>query len=193
MSEQTAKTAGLPYASALRARDGGPEPDVPPPPLRIVEALLFAGGQPLSPERAASVIRGLSADGVRGLVDELNRVYHRQNRPYTIRSTEEGYVLELRPRHQAVVERLAGSPREARLSKAAVEVLSLIAFRQPATRADIDGQRGGDSGAIIRHLLRLGLVAVLPGPAYGTTARFLEVFGLQSLEDLPQTFDLQQI
>jgi segregation and condensation protein B len=181
------------YAAALRPRDGGPEPDVPPPPLRIVEALLFAGGQPLVLERAASVIRGLSADDVRGLVDELNRIYRRQNRPYTIQSTERGYVLTLRPRHQGVVERLAGGPREARLSKAAVEVLSLIAFRQPATRADIDGKRGADSGAIIRQLVRLGLVAALPGPAYGTTPRFLELFGLQSLDDLPQTLDLQQI
>jgi segregation and condensation protein B len=74
-----------------------------------------------------------------------------------------------------------------------VEVLSMIAFRQPVTRADIDGQRGSDSAAMIRQLVRLGLVAVLSGPAYGTTARFLELFNLQSLEDLPQTLDLQQI
>jgi segregation and condensation protein B len=181
------------YAAGLTPRDGGPEPDVPPPPVLIVEALLFAGGQPLTLERAAAVIRGLAAEDVRHLVDELNRTYRRQNRPYTVRSTEQGFVLALRSRHQGVVERLAGTPREARLSKAAVEVLSLIAFRQPATRAEIDGQRGGDSGAIIRQLVRLGLVAVLPGPAYGTTSRFLEVFGLQSLDDLPQTLDLQQI
>src|SRR5947209_4888161 len=134
------------YAAALRPRDAAPEPDVPPPPVRIVEALLFAGGQPLTPDRAAAVIRGLSAEDVRGFVDELNRNYRRQNRPYTIQSTEHGYVLALRPRHQTVVDRLAGGPREARLSKAAVEVLSLIAFRQPATRADIDGQRGSEIG-----------------------------------------------
>jgi len=183
------------YAAALRPRDGGAEPDVPPQPGRIVEALLFAGGQPLTPDRAAAVVRGLSADHVRDLVDELNRSYRRQNRPYAIHSTDKGYVMSLRPRYQPVVERLHGGPREARLSKAAVEVLSLIAFRQPVTRADIDGQRGADSAALIRLLVRLGLVAVLPGdgPTYGTTARFLELFGLQSLDDLPQTLDLQQI
>jgi segregation and condensation protein B len=181
------------YAAALQPAVAGPEPDVPPPPARLIEALLFAGGQPLTPDRAAAVVRGLSADHVRNLVDELNRTYRRQNRPYAIQSTEQGYVLALRSRYHAVVERLAGGPREARLSKAAVEVLSLIAFRQPVTRADIDGQRGSDSGALIRQLVRLGLVSVLPDSAYGTTPRFLDLFGLQSLDDLPQTLDLQQI
>jgi segregation and condensation protein B len=183
------------YAAALRPRDGGAEPDVPPPAIRIVEALLFAGGQPLTPDRVGAVVRGLAPDQVRDLIDELNRTYRRQNRPYSVHSTDKGFVLVLRPRFQSVVERLHGGPREARLSKAAVEVLSLIAFRQPVTRADIDGQRGSDSASLVRQLVRLGLVAVLPGdgPAYGTTARFLELFGLKSLDDLPQTLDLQQI
>jgi segregation and condensation protein B len=181
------------YAAALAPREGGAEPDVPPPPIRIVEALLFAGGQPLTAERAGAVIRGVSPEHFRTLVDELNRTYRRQNRPYTIQASEQGYVLTLRPRYGAVIDRLSGGPREARLSKAAIEVLSLIAFRQPVTRADIDSQRGSDSGALIRQLVRLGLVAVLSDSTYGTSQRFLELFGLQSLDDLPQTLDLQQI
>ncbi len=193
MSQESSKPLIRSYTAALQPRDGVAEPDVPPPPVRIVEALLFAGGQPLTPERVEAVIRGLLPDHVRDLIDELNRTYRRQNRPYAIHSTEQGYVLALRQRYQSVAERLTGAPREARLSKAAVEVLSLIAFRQPVTRADIDGQRGSDSAVYVRQLVRLGLVAVLPGPAYGTTARFLELFGLQSLDDLPQTLDLQQI
>jgi segregation and condensation protein B len=193
MSERPPETLIRSYAAALQPRDGVAEPDVPPPAVRIVEALLFAGGQPLMPERVGAVVRGLSSDHVRELIDELNRTYRRQNRPYAVQTTDQGYVLALRQRFQPVVERLTGGPREARLSKAAVEVLSMIAFRQPVTRADIDGQRGSDSAALIRQLVRLGLVAVLPGPAYGTTTRFLELFNLQSLDDLPQTLDLQQI
>jgi segregation and condensation protein B len=194
MSEQL-DAAGRSYAAALQPRGGIPEPDVPPPPGRIVEALLFAGGQSLAPDRVAAVVRGLSPDHVRDLIDELNHTYRRQNRPYAIQSTEKGYVLSLRSRYQPVIERLHGGPRETRLSKAAVEVLSLIAFRQPVALAEIDGQRGSDSAVLVRQLVRLGLVAVLPdeGLAYGTTARFLELFGLQSLDDLPQTLDLQQI
>jgi segregation and condensation protein B len=187
-------TPGRSYAAALHPA----EPAVPPPPpLRIVEALLFAGGQPLSAERAGAVVRGLTPEAFRALIDELNRGYRRQERPYTVRATEPGYVLTLRPRYRALAERLQGAPREARLSKAALEVLTLIAYRQPVTRADIDGQRGGDSAAAVRQLVRLGLVAVVPGggpeSAYATTARFLELFGLRSLDDLPRTDDLQQL
>ncbi len=187
------------YAAALRPPEAGADPDVPPPPLRIVEALLFAGGQPLTAERACAVVRGLEPDHFRAIIDTLNRDYRRQARPYAVNATEQGYVLALRPRYQGLADRLSGAPREARLSKAAVDVLALIAFRQPVTRAEIDSQRGSDSGAVVRQLVRLGLVAVQPGPgggpsvAYGTTARFLELFHLRSLDDLPQTDDLQQL
>src|SRR5436305_463173 len=106
MDEQPdSQPLGRSYAAALQPRDGVPEPDVPPPPVRIVEALLFAGGQPLTPDRVAAAVRGLAPDHVRDLVDELNRTYRRQGRPYAIQSTERGYVLALRPRYQAVAER----------------------------------------------------------------------------------------
>ena len=190
-------TLGRSYAAALREPEAGADPAVPPPPVRIVEALLFAGGQPLTAERAAAVVRGLTPELFQETIDELSRAYRRQDRPYAIRATDAGFVLALRPRYQALAERLTGGPREARLSKAAVEVLSLVAYRQPVTRAEIDSQRGHDSGALVRQLVRLGLVAVQPGagpePAYGTTARFLELFGLHSLDDLPQTLDWQQL
>jgi segregation and condensation protein B len=172
---------------------------VPPLPLRIVEALLFAGGQPLTAERVGAVVRGLTPEMFRDLIDELNRTYRRQERPYTVQATEPGYVLTLRPRFRVLAERLRGAPREARLSKAAREVLALIAYQQPVRRAALDGQRGADSGAAVRQLVRLGLVAVVPAAdggtesAYGTTARFLELFGLRSLDDLPQTDDWQQL
>jgi segregation and condensation protein B len=192
------ESPGRVYAVALREPEAGADPAVPPPPVRIVEALLFAGGQPLTAARAGAVVRGLTPELFQEVIDELSRAYRRQDRPYTIQATEQGHVLALRPRYQALAERLSGGPREARLSKAAVEVLSLIAYRQPVTRAAIDSQRGSDSGALVRQLVRLGLVVVLPGEggresAYGTTARFLELFGLRSLDDLPQTLDLQQI
>ena len=189
------------YAAALgpaQDADAPAEPAAtPPPPHRIVEALLFAGGQPLTAGRAAAAVTGLPADEFQRAVDTLSRDYRRQNRPYAILATDQGYVLALKPRYQGLVERLAGAPREARLSRAAVEVLSLIAFKQPVTRAEIDSQRGSDSGALVRQLVRLGLVAAGPAPdggkepAYGTTPRFLELFGLKSLDDLPRTDDLQ--
>jgi segregation and condensation protein B len=189
MSEAASNSTGRTYAAALHPA----EPAVPPPPVRIVEALLFAGGQPLTAERAGAVVRGMTPELFRELIDELSRTYRRQERPYAIHANESGYVLTLRPRYRALAERLNGAPREARLSKASREVLALIAYKQPITRADIDGQRGGDSGAAVRQLVRLGLVAAAADSSYVTTPRFLELFGLRSLDELPQTDDWQQL
>jgi segregation and condensation protein B len=191
MSEAAPNSAGRTYAAALHPA----EPAVPPPPVRIIEALLFAGGQPLTAERAGAVVRGMTVELFRELIDDLGRTYRRQERPYTIHASEAGYVLTLRPRYRTLAERLNGAPREARLSKTTREVLALIAYKQPITRADIDGQRGSDSGAAVRQLVRLGLVAVAPGAdaPFVTTPRFLELFGLRSLDELPQTDDWQQL
>jgi len=173
---------------------------LPPPIERIVEALLFVGGGPLTAARACEAIRGLGETQFLQAVDVLNREYRRQSRPYTVQARDGGYVLALRPRFRAIVDRLHGGLRDARLSTAAIDVLSLVAYRQPLTKQDIDALRGAESGALLRQLVRRGLVAVVErGDArrrefvYGTTQRFLDLFQLRSLDDLPQTQDLQQI
>jgi segregation and condensation protein B len=165
-----------------------------------VEALLFVGGPPLSEARAGEAVRGLTAAQLSQAIDSLNEDYRRQGRPYLIQPQGHGYVLTLRPRHRRVLDQLYGSAREARLSLAAIDVLALVAYRQPATKQEIDAVRGMESAAILRQLVRRGLIAVVNrGEAghrevcYGTTARFLELFGLRSLEDLPQTQDLQKL
>jgi segregation and condensation protein B len=192
-------SAGEKYRSALSPAESSGEPATPPPVMRIIEALLFAAGQPISARTAGEVIRGLSVAEFRANIEELNRTYLRQNRPYTVQSKPEGFILSLRPKYRAIQDRLEGAPREAKLSRAAVDVLALIAFRQPIVRSEIDSQRGQDSAAVVRQLVRLGLVIAEPPAAgqtesaYGTTPRFLELFGLQSLDDLPRTMDLQQI
>jgi segregation and condensation protein B len=174
--------------------------DSPPTPLRIVEALLFVGGPPLSAERAGEIVRNLEPDQFRQIIDELNRDYRKQNRPYTIHSSDDGYTLVVKPSFRGVRERLAGSPREARLTAAGLDVLALVAYRQPVAKAEIDSQRGSDSRSQLQQLVRLGLIAVIQRPdagprdsAYVTTPRFLELFGLGSLDDLPQTGDLQRL
>lgn len=175
-------------------------PPVPPSPLRIIEAMLFVGGPPLTTTRAGEAIRGLTPAQFQELVDTLNLEYRKQGRPCTIQPQDQGHVLVIRPRYRPVVERIYGGTREARLSTAAVDVLSLVAYRQPATKQEIDSLRGADSGSLLRQLVRRGLVAVVHrGEAdqrevcYGTTARFLELFGLASLDDLPKTQDLQML
>jgi chromosome segregation and condensation protein ScpB len=174
------------------------EPTVPPTPVQIVEALLFVGGPPLTAEHAAEAIRGLTAEQFRECIDMLNRVYRVQNRPYAVEHGPTGYVLRVGPRYSGVREKLFGGPREARLTQQAIDVLSLIAYRQPVGKAEVDAARGFDSAAILRQLLRLGLIATESGrdsgeALFGTTTRFLEVFRLRDLADLPELGELKRV
>lgn len=176
------------------------ESDAPPPPERILEAMLFIGGPPLTPAAVENVLRGSTAEKLREMVETLNRIYRTQNRPYSILPKDNGYVLTVKPNYRGVKEKLFGGPREARLSQPALDVLSLIAYRQPILKADIDAMRGVDSGGIVRQLVRLGLVVVVrraeaetQAVCYGTTSRFLDLFKLTSLDDLPRLGDPQLV
>ena len=193
---------GRSYRQALEGPDEAAAPAAPAPtsPLRIVEALLFVGGAPLTQARVAEIVRGMTAEQFEQAVESLNQQYRRQGRPYAVQSQGRGFVLALKPRYRGIVEKLYGAAREARLSTQAVDVLALVAYRQPATKTEIDSLRGVESGALLRQLVRRGLIAVVQrgdaerrDVAYGTTGRFLELFGLGTLEDLPRTQDLQQL
>ena len=181
------------------AAEAGEASAAPPPLARIVEALLFVGGPPLTAARAMEAARGLTPAALTQILEGLNRDYRRQGRPYRIQPRDQGYELALRPRFRIVLDRLYGSAREARLSPAALDVLALAAYRQPVSRDEIDSLRGGDSGAALRQLVRLGLIAVQRGESdrrealYRTTPRFLSVFYLRSLDDLPRTQDLHRL
>lgn len=174
--------------------------DNPPEPRRIIEALLFVGGQPLTAVRVGEIVRGVAPGQFHQVIAELNRDYRRQGRPYAIVSQGEGFVLTLRARFRDVVDKIYGGVREARLSTAALDALSLVAYRQPITRVEVDALRGADSAHLLRLLVRRGLIEIthrgesaVKEVSYGTTPRFLELFNLQTLDDLPRTQDLQQI
>ena len=170
-----------------------PNPDPPPMPQQIVEAMLFVGGHPVTAEVACAAVRGLTSDGFRIAIDDLNARYRRPGRPYAILPRDGGYTLALLPAYRGMRERLFGGPREARLNQPALDVLAVIAYRQPVGKAEIDAVRGMDSGGVIRQLVRLGLIAVqhraeagAKEVRYGTTPRFLQVFGVTSLDELPR-------
>lgn len=173
------------------AADAATEP--PPSPEQIIEAMLFVGGHPLTAAVACAAIRGLSPEQFQQAIDALNKRYREQWRPYVIEPRDDGFVLAIRPAYRHLRERLFGGPRETRLSQPALDVLAVVAYRQPVSKAEVDALRGTDSGAVLRQLVRLGLVAVQHRAEagsrevrYGTTARFLSTFGLSSLEDLPR-------
>ncbi len=174
--------------------------EVPPSPEQIIEAMLFVGGHPLAAEVACSAVRGLTPERFQLAVDALNRRYREQWRPYTIEARADGFVLAVRPAYRNLRERLFGGPRETRLSQPALDVLSVVAYRQPVGKAEIDAIRGPDSGATLRQLVRLGLVAVQHRAdaagrevRYGTAPRFLQIFGLDSLDELPRLGDPSQM
>lgn len=178
------------------ARQPAPATDVPPSPEQIVEAMVFVGGHPLTAAAARAAIRGLTPERFLIAIDALNRQYRRQSRPYSIQARDNGYVLVVHPSYRGLKERIFGGPREARLSQPALDVLSVIAYRQPVGKAEVDAIRGTDSGAILRQLVRLGLAAVQHraeagsrAVRYGTTPRFLQLFNLASLDELPRLGD----
>lgn len=177
-----------------------PEGELPPSPEQLVEAMLFVGGHPLAATVACAAVRGLTPDRFHEAVAALNRRYRDQRRPYTIEARDDGFALVVRPAYRNLRERLFGGPRETRLSQPALDVLSVVAYRQPLGKAEVDAIRGTDSGATLRQLVRLGLVTVRHRAdaagrevRYGTTPRFLQVFGLSSLDELPRLGEAQQV
>ena len=175
--------------------------DDPPEPRTILEGLLFVGiedNRALSAREAASIIGGVTPAEIQQYADELNDAYDREGTAYTIVREAGGFRLVLREQFERVRHRFYARIREARLSRAAVEVLSIVAYRQPIRSEDVDALRDAKSGAILaqlvrRKLLRLERPSDSPRrPLYRTTDRFLRVYGLTSLEDLPSIEQLSR-
>lgn len=170
-------------------------------PHSILEAMLFVGdasNEPLGADRVAQLVRGVEADEVAQLVDELNAEYESTGRAYEIRSESGGFRLALREEFSRVTDRFYGRVREAKLSQAAIEVLALVAYNQPMTSHRVNELRGHPSGAILSQLVRRELLQMKRPeekprtPVYHTTPRFLQLFGLTELEELPQAEELER-
>jgi segregation and condensation protein B len=185
-------------SGTARAKAESPEQHLNVSPAQVIEAALFVGGGPLTARKIAGLLRGSQqAKDVEQTIDDLNDAYVAQARPYEIRLGDGGYRLELRPEYDRLRHRVYGSgPREVRLSQDVLEVLALVAYRQPITEKEIEGHGKQNAGNLLRQLLRRDLIAFERGPGgrkdlhYHTTARFLSVFGLGTLEELPQAEDL---
>lgn len=162
---------------------------------QILEAVLFAAPSPVPLEQLCDIVSQYQAISVRELrlhLDELAELYDVEQRGFALQKVAGGYTLRTRKDLASYVQLLLKDRRPEKLSRAASEVLALIAYRQPLTRAAVDQVRGVDSSAIIAQLVERGLAkmvgkAPIPGrPAqYGTTRKFLEEFGLADLDELP--------
>ena len=168
-------------------------------PRSIVEAMLFVGqadARPLSAREMAARMRGVSPNEVDMAVEALNRVYKEASTAYEISHVAEGYQLKLRCEFERIRDKFYGRTQEAKLSAATIEVLSIVAYYQPLTLQKINELRGISSGGLLASLVRRKLVAITrtedrPNvPDYVTTERFLRLFHLRKLEDLPQNEEL---
>ncbi|MFN0054467.1 MAG: SMC-Scp complex subunit ScpB [Planctomycetales bacterium] len=169
-------------------------------PVQIIEAALFVGGAPLTAKKLCGLLRGsFDASFVEQTIDDLNARYHADARPYEIRLGDGGYRLELRAEFEKLRHRVYGSgPREVKLSQEVLEVLALVAYRQPLSQQEVESHGKANAGNLLRQLLRRDLVAIQRGEGgrkdikYVTTPRFLALFGLGSLEELPRPDDLDR-
>ena len=164
----------------------------------ILEALLFAADEPLTTRRLRDVLGLADANVVRRTIEALQKDYTEAHRGIQIEEIAGGFRLLSNLEYADYVEQLHKSERKTRLSPAALETLAIVAYRQPIHRADIEAIRGVQVDAVLRALQERGLVRIV-GRAevlgrpflYGTTKRFLETFGLNTLGDLPNVEEFQ--
>ena len=164
----------------------------------VVEAVLFASDEPLSAERLANIV-GTTARQIRRHIETLNEKYKTSNNAFAIEQIAGGYQMLTLSQYNNWLRKLLRARDDSKLSPAALETLAIIAYKQPVIRADIESIRGVAAGEMIRSLMYKGLVKivgraeVLGHPMlYGTTKKFLEVFGLNSLKDLPKAEELKK-
>jgi segregation and condensation protein B len=179
------------------------ERPTPPPPERLdgaIEALLLASGETLSDERLRDLLGLPSVVHVRESVVRLRERWASAGTAVEIQDVAGGHRVATRPEYAEYVRRLFRKPAADRLSPSLLETLSIVAYKQPVARAEVERIRGVQCGEALRGLLDRRLVKVAgrsdqPGRPllYATTTRFLEVFGLARLEDLPDSKDLQRM
>lgn len=163
----------------------------------IIEALLYAAEKPLSVKEIRTVLPDAKESEIKGALDVLRHEYESLERSFTLKEVANGYQFRSRSEYAPyIVKMLQKSP--SRLSKAAMETLAIIAYKQPILRHEIERFRGVDVGGILRTLLEKGLIKImgrkdLPGRPliYGTSKRFLEVFDLINISDLPKLKEIK--
>jgi segregation and condensation protein B len=165
----------------------------------VVEAILFATDSPLPPARIAQIMGVGDARTVRKHIGALNDRYERNGAAFRIEEIAGGYQMLTLPKFNPWLAKLLRARQESRLSPAALETLAIVAYKQPVLRAEIEAIRGVAVGEVLNRLREMNLIKIVGRDEqigrpmlYGTTKRFLEVFGLASLKDLPTVEELKR-
>ena len=164
----------------------------------IIESLLFVADEPLTIDRLKKIISEAETKEIRQALEELQSEYEARQGGFLLKQVAGGYQIRSRPEYMEWIKRLL-QPKPLRLSKAALETLAIIAYKQPAIRSDIEHIRGVDCGGVLRVLLERKFIRVLgrkeiPGRPliYATTKQLLEVFDLKNLKDLPTPREIEE-
>ncbi len=191
--------AGVPAADepAPAMSSSTEDPELPGVPLSArIEALLFVASEPVPLRRLKELLRTDDGPAIREALDRLGEEHAAPGRATRLEEVAGGFQLRTRPELAPIVARAGRRVEAEKLSAAALETLAIVAYRQPVLRADIERIRGVASGEVLRALVERNLVRVAgradqPGAPlyYGTTTRFLEVFGLRDIADLPRDAD----
>ena len=197
-TDPTPSPAEAPETRALPTPLPTPGPDV----LAAVEAILISVDRPISSVKIAEPIGPVlgievGPPEVEGAIEALNAAYDDQDRAFRIEPVSGGYRLMTRPEHAPVIAAMHRARASTRLSRPALETLAIIAYRQPATRAELEAIRGVACGEVLRSLLDRRMIKIV-GRAeelgrpmlYGTTPQFLDAFGLANIKDLPKPEEL---
>jgi segregation and condensation protein B len=162
--------------------------------LGLLEALLFSTHHPLTAGKLAELLDIGATKPIRAAIKDLNEQYESSGRSFRVEQVAGGYQLLTLPEYGDTLKKFHQREIDAKLTKAALETLAIIAYKQPILRVDVEAIRGVACGETIRSLMEKHLVKISgraeePGRPilYGTTKRFLELFGLNSLKDLPQS------
>lgn len=170
---------------------------------RIVESLLFASNEALSFQRLRDIIEAkipVKPKMLRDAIDDLQEDYAAQARAFRLEESPLGYLLKTKEEYAGYIEQLFRNKRTEKLSQAAIEVMAIIAYKQPITKPEVDAIRGVDCSGTLQNLLERELIEPrgkrdAPGrpTLYATTAHFLTHFGLRSLEELPELLSSQSL
>ena len=165
----------------------------------IIEALVFVSDTPVTLDRLVNALEIFDRSDVREALERLREQYDRDGSGLKIEDIGGGYQLRTRPEVSKWVHSYLGA-KPARLSRAALETLAIVAYNQPMVRAELDRIRGVDSGGVLKTLCDLKLVRILgrkdiPGRPflYCTTKEFLEIFGLKAISSLPSLREIEEV
>jgi segregation and condensation protein B len=166
--------------------------------LARLEAALMLADEPLSARKLAAVADLADTSEARQLIEQFKKLYDSDGTAFQIEEIAGGYQLLTRPVYHPWLNRLRRTGAEIRLSSAALETLAIVAYRQPIMRAEVENIRGVQCGDLLSQLMEKGAVKIvgrhdsLGRPVlYGTTKKFLQIFGLNSLKDLPEAEQLK--